>query len=235
MNSNTQNQSAYRRWRLAALSEGPQAERDLLGSREVETFGILVGLFNGNDDLLRQAGLRILDLGCGDEHLRNAAERVGWLYRGIDVDECNLDSDPIPEDDDSVELVVSLAVLEHLSNPVHFLTEIKRVLRPGGVVIISTPNWRYCVRSFWNDPTHVKPYTVKSLGVVAEMSGLNRAVVYPGLRCKPPSRYQGRTAFWRARWLLPFRGDQRWAPGFLRGRSTSLFLIATKRQETDVL
>lgn len=228
MNSNAQSQSAYRRWRLSALSAGPQAERDHLGTREVGTFRILVGLFNGNDALLQQSGLRILDLGCGDAHLRHAAERAGWSYRGIDVDECNLDSDSIPEDDDSVELVVSLAVLEHLSNPVHFLTEIKRVLCPGGVVIISTPNWRYCVRSFWNDPTHVKPYTVKSLRAVAQMSGLKRAVVYPGLRCKPPSRYKGRTAFWRARWLLPFRGDRRKVPEFLRGKSTSLFLVASE-------
>ncbi len=46
----------------------------------------------------------------------------------------------IPMDDDSVDIVVSFETIEHLENQTTFLSEIKRVLRADGTLIISSPN-----------------------------------------------------------------------------------------------
>ncbi len=53
-------------------------------------------------------------------------------------------------DDGSVDLVVSFETLEHLREPRHLLTEARRVLRPGGRIIVSVPN-------DWTDETGRDP------------------------------------------------------------------------------
>lgn len=46
---------------------------------------------------------------------------------------------PIPLPDASVDVALSLAVLEHLDKPEVFLSELYRIVRPGGVVLLTTP------------------------------------------------------------------------------------------------
>lgn len=46
----------------------------------------------------------------------------------------------IPVDDHSVDVVVSFETIEHLQNYKKFLSEVKRVLKPDGIVLVSTPN-----------------------------------------------------------------------------------------------
>jgi SAM-dependent methyltransferase len=220
--------SRYRAWREESMSLTPEVERQRLGRRELDTFKTLCSVSGRYPEIFGDVGGALLDLGCGDQYLRAPSESAGLTYRGIDVDECDFDCDPLPVLDEQYDVVVSLAVIEHLTNPGNFLAEISRVLRSGGTLILSTPNWGYCVKTFWNDPTHVKPYTRESLARVVQIAGFSEVAVFPGLRCKPAYCYRGTTAFWRARWLFPFRGDHKWAPSLLRGRSTSLFLVATR-------
>jgi len=49
-------------------------------------------------------------------------------------------AEEIPLDDDSVEVVVTFETLEHIKDYEKFIKEIKRVLKPGGYALISTPN-----------------------------------------------------------------------------------------------
>ena len=55
------------------------------------------------------------------------------------------------------------SVIEHIYNPNNFLNEIKRILKKNGNLIIVTPNFRFSFKEFYDDPTHVKPYTEESL------------------------------------------------------------------------
>jgi SAM-dependent methyltransferase len=53
----------------------------------------------------------------------------------------NIESQPLPFKDESVDIVCFLATIEHLHNsPKRVMTEIKRVLKVGGIVMIDTPN-----------------------------------------------------------------------------------------------
>lgn len=63
----------------------------------------------------------------------------------------------IPLPDASVDIVVSFETLEHISAHEEMLAEIKRVLRPGGVLIMSTPDKAiYTDRPRYNNPFHVR-------------------------------------------------------------------------------
>jgi SAM-dependent methyltransferase len=221
---------AYFHDRNRGLAEQLPARRIQQGERELETFAILARLAGMTDllDASKPTGFSLLDAGCGDKYIETASTRRDFRYIGLDVDSVDFETDALPIPDASIDLFVSLAVIEHLRDPSHFLTEAMRVLRPGGGIILSTPNFQMDFRNFYNDPTHVKPYTPAGLETVLRIAGYERIGVFPGLRCKPDWYYSGRNRFWKARWLLPFRGDARLAPAFLKGRSTSLFAIARK-------
>lgn len=64
----------------------------------------------------------------------------------------------IPIPDDSVGLVILFHVIEHLEDPYPCLREMYRILKPGGLALIATPDWRIHYKLFFSDPTHVKPY-----------------------------------------------------------------------------
>jgi ubiquinone/menaquinone biosynthesis C-methylase UbiE len=49
-------------------------------------------------------------------------------------------NNPLPIEGSSVDIVIAGEIIEHLINPFRFLLEIKRVLKNGGQLIISTPN-----------------------------------------------------------------------------------------------
>jgi SAM-dependent methyltransferase len=106
--------------------------------------------------LPRREGASLLDLGAGDGEFTAAlAERIrpgrtaavefmpgpaeAARSRGIEVHEADLER-PLPFDDGEFELVHSNQVIEHLRATDLFVSEIRRVLRPGGLACISTNN-----------------------------------------------------------------------------------------------
>lgn len=98
---------------------------------------------------------KILDLGCSDgvisEKIKNitqstvvgvdnAKERY-FLARekGIEVIEGDVNQ-RLPFADDSFDLVFAGEIIEHVISPDDFLTEVRRVLRPNGIFVLTTPN-----------------------------------------------------------------------------------------------
>jgi methionine biosynthesis protein MetW len=114
----------------------------------------------GRHEVVREilpSGQRILDVGCwGGESLKviGASNRFKEVY-GVDVIEesvqrahanglkayvVDLNKDPLPFEAGFFDCVLMLDVLEHLIDPYEALSEIARVMRVKGVVIICTPN-----------------------------------------------------------------------------------------------
>ena len=116
-------------------------------------------------------GKRLLDLGCGDGVLTYLLDRRGAISHGIDVSDLAVElgrqkhrergskatfsvasgyDTGLPES--SFDGVISSDVIEHVQEPQLFLSEIKRILKPGGLAIISTP---IKITEYPLDPMHV--------------------------------------------------------------------------------
>jgi len=65
-------------------------------------------------------------------------------------------TDTLPFGDSSVDVVVAINLLEHVPDTTKFLLDLWRVLKPGGVVLLTTPvAWRHV----WSDPFYRSPFT----------------------------------------------------------------------------
>ncbi len=96
-------------------------------------------------------GAKVLDVGCYPPSIFNFLHEKGFDVYGIasgheqmsdeKIAVLNIETEPFPWPTNSFELVVLTEVIEHLPhNPVTPLKEILRVLKPGGRLVITTPN-----------------------------------------------------------------------------------------------
>lgn len=67
-------------------------------------------------------------------------------------------------EDNSFDSVVSFQVIEHIKDDKSFLKEIYRVLKPGGVAVLTTPNIK---KTLTRNPWHVREYTAEQLTQLA--------------------------------------------------------------------
>lgn len=118
---------------------------------------------------------RVLDLGCGNGDLGRYKPGSAQVY-GLDLapplvsqagahenaQVWDLDgSNPLPFADGSFDAVVAKDILEHLQRPWRIVVEMKRVTRPGGIILASV----ICERGHrtWGDYTHVRGFTMQSV------------------------------------------------------------------------
>jgi 2-polyprenyl-3-methyl-5-hydroxy-6-metoxy-1,4-benzoquinol methylase len=94
----------------------------------------------------------LVDVGCGTGNLWPFVDAFFARYVGVDTVRydgfpaeaefhlLDLDRDSLPISDASAEVVAAVETIEHLENPRAFLRELVRIARPGGYVIVTTPN-----------------------------------------------------------------------------------------------
>ncbi len=124
----------------------------------------------------------ILDLGChtgyGTRIIRASGARVTGVdvspaaidiarqkYSSAGIEFLRLDGRSLPFADCSFDIVTSFKVIEHLTDHRQFFAEIRRVLRPGGRIILTTPNASMRLHPGtrpW-DPFHVREFSAEEL------------------------------------------------------------------------
>lgn len=119
----------------------------------------------------------LLDVGCGTKPYRSLF--CVRTYRGLDIDtpvnrirgvaEDYYDGNQFPYENDSFDSVICNQVLEHVFNPNQFLSEINRVLKPGGKLLLSIP-------FVWDEheqPFDFARYTSYGLKAILKENGFN--------------------------------------------------------------
>lgn len=196
-----------------------------LKKRVLKTFLKLINVFFKKDI---EKNSFILDLGTADGTFVEVAKNCGFRSLGLDINEINLESDKIDLENETCDIITANSLIEHIKNPENLMKESKRLLKKNGILILVTPDWSQNFTNFYDDPTHVKPYTKKSLAFLLESFGFKNIKVVPWLVCKPVWMWKVPFSFLLAR-LIPFRGTaSALIPGFLKGKSKTLLAICSK-------
>lgn len=96
---------------------------------------------------------KILNLGAGNRIIPEAENHDRIAHRKEIVTVWDLDDFPWPWNDESFEMIVARAVLEHLrANLLESVGECWRILKPGGVLVMKLPLWNH--PNSYQDPTH---------------------------------------------------------------------------------
>ena len=126
---------------------------------------------------------KLIDVGCGIGYFLEFAKKRGWEVFGTEftdeaIQKCSEKGIKMekgilnPENymPEEFDIITSFEVIEHINNPVHELNSFHKLLRKGGLVYVTTPNFnsllRYQLKSDYNAicyPEHLSYYTPNTL------------------------------------------------------------------------
>ena len=138
---------------------------------------------------------RILDVGCGEGWILELALKRGWQSYGTEfsskaIEICEkkgikmhagvLNPKNIKEKD--FDVIVSSETIEHINNPREELANIHQLLRKGGLLYLTTPNFNSYLRRMMKDkyaiikyPEHLSYYTTTTLNKLLKETGFSKA------------------------------------------------------------
>ncbi len=151
-------------------------------------------------------GRRLLDVGCGSGTFLADARDRGWQVSGLEINpafrefcrndlkiedvQCGLVSDP-PFAGGSFDVVTMLDVLEHMYDPMLSLKQTARLLKPGGRLVIKSPNGAMQLRKerlkkrlgrgtgFVANIGHINQFTPRTLALAFRKCGLEPEKICP--------------------------------------------------------
>ncbi|MCK5328299.1 MAG: methyltransferase domain-containing protein [Candidatus Latescibacteria bacterium] len=168
---------------------------------------------------------RVLDMGAGEGALSRRLQEAGFEVRALDLmperfraagiacDRGDLNR-TMPYRADSFDYLCGVELIEHLEDPFDFIRECRRILRPGGKLVLTTPNMlnlasriKYLLTGFYplttrplNECTkspvwdHIHPLTYYQLRYMLHTNGFHIERV-------DTDRYRSSAAYWL--WLYP--------------------------------
>ena len=141
---------------------------------------------------------RVLDIGCGNGGRLARLQALGWRVEGQELDPV---SAAIAQEalaspvfvgpltaanfaENTFDAVISNHVIEHVHDAKALLTEAYRILKPGGILTVVTPNagslGHRVFQQHWmglDPPRHLRIFSNQSLGTLAVQSGLENCTV----------------------------------------------------------
>lgn len=139
----------------------------------------------------------LLDVGCGAGILLLAGEKAGWKVEGVEVSNPaveylrgkglkvfhgTLDEARFP--DNHFDVITSVEVLEHITEPKYLVEEIYRILRPGGLFWGTTPHGRGLTAKTigidWSavaPPEHLQLFSIPGIKIMFEQTGFSQVDV----------------------------------------------------------
>ncbi len=126
------------------------------------------------DHYFKRRSGNLLDVCCGRGEHMEIFRNIGFDVYGIDLDSvakekglnvavANVESDTFPFEDGFFHVIMMKSAIEHIRNVDHLMGELHRVLKPGGSLVITTPDWKANYRIFYDDYTHKTPFTKASM------------------------------------------------------------------------
>ncbi len=136
---------------------------------------------------------RLFDAGCGDGQFLHLMKQRGWQGKGVDFDAAAIetgkkkygvdlevgDFQTVPIEESSFDAVTMSHVIEHVPDPIACLDKCRRLLKPGGRLVVTTPNIRslghQTFKGAWRGlepPRHLHIFPHHMLGECARRAGL---------------------------------------------------------------
>lgn len=136
---------------------------------------------------------RLLEVGCGGGGLLKIMQELGWKTEGVDFDPAAVENalgkglrvhlgglKEVNFSDNHFDAIAMIHLIEHVHDPVDLLQECRRILKPGGSVLIVTPNvsslGHRVFGSAWRGlepPRHLHLFSKSSLNALAKKAGLD--------------------------------------------------------------
>ncbi|OGD20683.1 MAG: hypothetical protein A2W03_02880 [Candidatus Aminicenantes bacterium RBG_16_63_16] len=153
-------------------------------------YGLYLDLIGGR----MPPGGRLLDVGCGAGFFIKAAEAAGWTAEGTEISRrltgyarevvgATVHLGRLEElrfAPGTFDIITLFDVLEHVPNPRGTMIEIRRLLKRGGLVVVSTPDYGSLSRVFLGKPwavlspaEHLSLFTSRTLRALIEQAGLS--------------------------------------------------------------
>jgi len=141
----------------------------------------------------------VLDIACGDGNFLQRFKELGCQVFGTEYDrESELISEArgitmlpgglmpkLPSVVSDVDLIIFTEVIEHINNPQEVLSHIHGLLKPNGLLFITTPNFdsleRRILGNQWGMvmyPEHISYYTPKTLDMILKTKGFEKISIY---------------------------------------------------------
>lgn len=183
--------SGYNRYHAYYREVKNKADPLLFLEKQEECYWFIANYLQENID---KVGTKLLEVGSGLGYLTYSLDKSGYNIQGVELSSVAVeeatkkfgdlyrceDALALINDGECFDVILLTEVIEHLINPVKFIQQLKKLLNPGGCILVTTPNKDYATNKFlqWGTdlpPVHLWWFTKDSFHKMAVSADLSVA------------------------------------------------------------